>query len=172
MCPTPNIISSIGDYEIDVLFKESNVLCLQDLANQNILSEELVAKLKNFLAGYIEWLKEVIDEVIDEKSHNARERIIARIENAVKRIRAGIDLLGNDKTVRLAFSMANSVMLRQMIHSGKKYSGSERERDQGQYSKPKYEAPDYKKYADDISGNIKLEEFTQIMRNKSKWIKH
>jgi hypothetical protein len=123
-----------------------DVLCLQDLANQKILSEELVAKLKNFLAGYIEWLNEVIDEVIDEKFHNARERIIARIENAVKRIRAGIDLLGNDKTVRLAFSMANSVMLRQMIHSGKEYSGSERERDQGQYSKPKYEAPDYKKY--------------------------
>ncbi len=80
-----------------------DVPCLQDLANQKILSEELVAKLKNFLAGYIEWLNEVIDEVIDEKFHNARERIIARIENAVKRIRAGIDLLGNDKTVRLAF---------------------------------------------------------------------
>lgn len=125
----------------------SGVLRLQFLADEQISTEELRIKLDGFVDGYVHWFDGVCKESVDKKFEAARNRITGRIETAVERMRAGIKLLCGDADVRRAFAMANSAMLRQMIHSGTDYSGSEKNRDETSYTKPDYTSEEFKGYA-------------------------
>ena len=100
-----------------------------------------------FIAGYSHWYDQIYDEKLDHKFDAAKKRITNRIQNAIVRMKKGVELLGNNKNVRKAFALANFAMLKQMIHTGNKFSGSEKNRDQIPYLRPDYRSQQYKEFA-------------------------
>ncbi len=124
-----------------------NILSLQYLANESVPIDDIRSGLNNFIFDYESWFDEVVRTEVDEKFHGAKSRIAGRIDNAISRMRSGIEKLCNDQKVRKAFMMANNAMLRQMVHTGPEYSGSGKERDSTPYIKPDYNSDEYKKYA-------------------------
>jgi len=126
---------------------ESDVLGLQYLADENMPVKELEKKLNGFIKSYVSWLDKLCKETLDPEFEAAGGRITGRIRHAAERMQSGATLLCSNKVVRRAFAMANSAMLRQMIHSGDDYSGSEKNRDESPYVKPNYTAGDYQGYA-------------------------
>ena len=124
-----------------------NILNLQYLGNESVSVDEIRSGLNDFVSGYESWFDEVVRTEVDEKFYAAKHRISGRIDNAVLRMRGGIEMLCNNKKVRKAFMMANHAMLRQMIHVGVEYSGCDKERDSIPYIKPDYDADEYAKYA-------------------------
>jgi hypothetical protein len=121
-----------------------DVLSLQFLSHDDIDIEILENKLLRFIEGYSEWLKNICDEEIDSKFDGAKTRITGRINHAIIRMKAGVSLLVKDEKVRMAFSMANGVMLKQMIHSRDKlFGGSVKDRDQIKYVQPDYNSMQY-----------------------------
>jgi hypothetical protein len=124
-----------------------NILSLQHLANESVSVDDIRSGLNDFVTGYESWYKEIIDTEVDGRFHAAKLRITGRINNAILRMRNGIEMLCDDAQIRKAFMMANHAMLRQMIHSGAEYSGSGKERDVTPYFRPDYYAEEYMKYA-------------------------
>ena len=143
ICEVRPVTTVLNDIKIDM----TNVLSLQYLANESIESVELVKNLEIFIAGYSHWYDQIYDEKLDHKFDAAKKRITNRIQNAIVRMKKGVELLGNNKNVRKAFALANFAMLKQMIHTGNKFSGSEKNRDQIPYLRPDYRSQQYKEFA-------------------------
>jgi len=92
------------------------VLSLARLSDIDNLHSGVQAELTAFVNGYAAWVAEQ-ERSISEQSpddHAAATRIVNRMKIAVSRMRQGLELLGKDAQVRLAFSLANRAMLNQM----------------------------------------------------------
>jgi hypothetical protein len=78
--------------------------------------ETICAALGRFVDGYAVWAKRQASgsRELEPRYHKPAARILARIEDAQRRMRAGVQLLRNDPLVARAFGLANAAMARQM----------------------------------------------------------
>lgn len=94
-----------------------DVLCLSSLARTaDDYEGKLAPKLNAFVDDYAEWAvhQEGALPGLHDDDRPAGERIARRIKTAIARMRTGLELLGSDSKVRLAFTIANRAMLEQM----------------------------------------------------------
>ena len=100
----------------DVSGDNNKILQMANLANCQHATPEIVAGLDQFVENYAAWVnqqKAVLSE-LDAHESNAGQRITDRMEQTLKRMRRGVQLIAKDSTVALAFSLANQSMLDQM----------------------------------------------------------
>ncbi len=77
---------------------------------------ELLDRLGKFVDAYAAWRLRQADELaaLDDDEQAIGERLAERIDTAIQRMRAGIDLLAADETAMRAFQWTNHIMRRQM----------------------------------------------------------
>jgi hypothetical protein len=92
------------------------VLSLARLAEIDNTYATLLPGLAAFVDGYTDWVtgQQGQISVLPLEDHAAGNRLVARMNRAVSRMRAGLRLLGGDTQARLAFALANRAMLDQM----------------------------------------------------------
>lgn len=91
-------------------------LQLAQLAKLDSDHDRLAPALSNFVDGYEGWAgkqKSALPGLAPD-DRAAGNRIAARIERTIARMRTGLAMLGRDGNVRLAFAIANRAMLDQM----------------------------------------------------------
>lgn len=95
-------------------------LDLEHLGTIDSNPAEVLQSLSGFVDGYAKWLVQQETESAKIVGHqSAIDRILARANATVLRMRRGIELLSKDKLVRSAFSIANRAMQLQMQQSWK-----------------------------------------------------
>lgn len=95
-------------------------LDLEHLGTIDSNPAEVLQSLSGFVDGYAKWLVQQEMESGKIVGHqSAIDRILARANATVLRMRRGIELLSRDKLVRSAFSIANRAMQLQMQQSWK-----------------------------------------------------
>ncbi|HNY41210.1 MAG TPA: helicase-related protein [Bryobacteraceae bacterium] len=119
---------------------DSDILSLQRLADSTIPIKVLCAELRSFVARYRRWINCVETEVkkVPRVHRNAATRILGRLHLAADRMERGVKCLENNPKVTKAFRMATRAMLMQMVHSGRDYGGSTRNRDERPFKEPAY----------------------------------
>lgn len=124
------------------------IMSLKFLSNEKINTNILKGKLTEFTADYEAWFKKISKEDIEPEFKKAKERILDRINEALHRMHKGIEIITNEPEVKLAFSIMNSVMLRQMIHSTEKELISPKRKDEKNYKDihPNYDDDKYEKF--------------------------
>ena len=92
------------------------VLSLVRLADMDSSHARLLPELEDFINRYASWVKDQERDIPgpQEEDHAAAGRITKRMNTAVLRMRAGLNLLGSNARARLAFALANRAMLDQM----------------------------------------------------------
>jgi hypothetical protein len=92
------------------------VLNLLYLAATEGNCENVCASLRRFASEYGNWIKDRVEELngLEVDELKAGERIVDRMNSALKRMESGIALLEQDAKVQRAFSLANQAMLDQM----------------------------------------------------------
>lgn len=90
-----------------------NVLRFSFLANGQ--KAQVIKQLHGFMDCYAEWLKQRKKEIpqLHSKYHSAAHNNLSNGEDALERIREGIDLLEDNNDILRAFQMVNLAMLRQ-----------------------------------------------------------
>lgn len=107
-----------------------NVLSLHWLGNASLDAATLNAELGSFVSGYRGWVEKqrrAVDE-LETWAKPAGDRIVRRLEVAVERMHAGVELLNDSPSAREAFRLANVAMASQMRHSKSDLGGSRRSR--------------------------------------------
>jgi hypothetical protein len=107
---------------VPVRDESSEVLTLARLAAEGD-GELLHRILSEFIAPYGRWIEDVATETdVPDALRGAHERVVERLRIAESRIRAGIELLRTDESVRTAFGLANSAVraaiLRDSVRQG------------------------------------------------------
>ena len=127
----PKSITKGATSELDEL-KGLNALNLSFLANED--NQSLICtELKKFVDPYKDWVQDTIKELNKLKSNNdssldvgdsysedAVDNLINKLNECVRRLDIGVDLLTNNTKALKAFQFANLAMLMQMNHA-KKY---------------------------------------------------
>lgn len=92
------------------------VLSLARLAGIDSTYATLLGGLAAFVDGYSDWVTSQQGQVsgLPLDDHAVGNRLVARMNRAVSRMRAGLRLLNVDAQARLAFALANRAMLDQM----------------------------------------------------------
>ncbi len=95
---------------------EQSVLSLARLVTIDTIQSALAPSLEQFIGGYSDWISKQKKTLLTLTSEDQiiANRIIKRMENAVSRMRQGLELLCKDVHARKAFSIANESMLAQM----------------------------------------------------------
>ncbi|MFV2083406.1 helicase-related protein [Micromonospora sp. LOL_021] len=127
--------------ETDTAWEE--ILCLVRLADIETNTEGVVAQLDQFVFHYDKWAEnlQVTRNSIEPSLQEAADRICARVDEARKRMRDGVQLLETDATARRAFALANTAMLMQMVHTGPQFAATVRPWDESLPQKPNYADP-------------------------------
>ena len=132
----PRHVTSRVDFELP---GAEDVLSLAVLAGIADSRDQVLRRLHGFVDGYDAWadrLEKSITEV-DTSLQAAAHRLLERVQDARRRMRAGIALLEEDAVVREAFALANKAMLMQMIHSRAPFARRRA------WTDPLPDAPDY-----------------------------
>ena len=92
------------------------VLSLARLADFDDTHTSLLPELTEFVQGYKDWVSNEQGEIPNLPSDDqaAAQRMVERMNAAVSRMQAGLDLLTRDAQARLAFALANRAILDQM----------------------------------------------------------
>lgn len=94
---------------------ETRVDDLAFLADPATKPSELISGFRSFVGAYADWIDE--RRAATESAprfERARARVFSRLDDAVARMLAGVDLLERNENVRGAFRLANEAMLTQM----------------------------------------------------------
>lgn len=93
-----------------------DTLSLKRLASFDTAHESLTPKLERFIEGYADWIEQQSQSLaaLLPAQQPAGQRLVERMRNAVQRMHSGLQLLTEDAEARLAFALANRVMLDQM----------------------------------------------------------
>ena len=121
----------------------TDALRLQFLADESVTADALRIVLNGFVSGYADWFNQLKRQKINGLQKEIVDRILIRIENTLKRMRDGVKYICENDMARKAFSLANRVMLMQMIHSEKEFGGGYRNKDDVRYRSPDYGAQKY-----------------------------
>lgn len=98
---------------------DETTLGMQYLADEKVPPDSLRKRLEAFVGEYETWLSSQKKERVSTGLEPAKERILSRIEEAIARMKKGIDFLCNEKgdgLARKVFCLANRAMLMQMAH--------------------------------------------------------
>lgn len=92
------------------------VLSLARLTSIDTAPLDLFSELTQFINGYVGWVAEQASNISDLANEDckAANRLVARMDVAITRMRQGLMLLEKNELARLAFSLANRSMLDQM----------------------------------------------------------
>lgn len=103
----------------DVSQADGNALNIGYLSSLMSRPDEVLQQLQKFVSDYANWVLEEESKVgsLDGLESKAGTRIISRMQKAVTRMRAGIELIKKDSQVAQAFALANRAMLEQMRRS-------------------------------------------------------
>lgn len=109
---------------------DGDVLQLARLADPDTLPENLVGLLGSFVDAYGRWREKLVGslERIPGELEPAACRSIDRIDQAIGRMRRGLDLLLTDPEVLRAFRLANLAVSLQMRHTEDDLAGMPHER--------------------------------------------
>ncbi len=111
-----------------------NVMSLKFLSDEGINKDVLKSKLNAFTEEYAVWHKQINKETVESKYKDAKDRIVGRVGDALKRMRNGIEVLTQNSKAKKAFAIMNEVMMRQMIHTTKEEFVLPKERDEINYN--------------------------------------
>jgi hypothetical protein len=106
------------------------ILRLTRLADDQMPVSELKAELEQFVLRYESWVAslEAVNDDIDPRLHDAKQRLLERLNRTVERLRQGVVVLVSSGELVQAFRLANLAMLMQMRHSQRDLGGSRRPR--------------------------------------------
>ena len=126
------------DFKINSSEKSTdNFLSLKYLSSA---TDDLVPNLNLFLNGYRAWYQILKSQKVDDRFEKAKSRIVGRIDDAIKRMQNGIDLIRDDREVLKSFQLANQAMFNQMV-----YGSSSLNRDRNSnFNKPDFNKYDFK----------------------------
>lgn len=94
-------------------------LSLQYIQSPSTDDAELIGSLSAFVNEYAAWKLELNKVKVPASATAARDRILSRIERALGRMRAGIELLSTEPQALQCFKLANRAMLIQMVYAGR-----------------------------------------------------
>jgi hypothetical protein len=97
----------------------SRALKLQRLQSETTAADNLLGDLRALVEAYAVWRRGLEAEPTDGHRVEVRERILADIDEALRRMRDGCDLLARDPQALRCFRLANRAMLIQMAYSGR-----------------------------------------------------
>ncbi len=117
---------------VDVAEGKGNVLGLARLSRIEDDPDGVCGDIQDFIEQYSQWAEGQKQRAanLDSDEIETGEKITERMDKAVKRMRAGCELLRNNGKAAYAFAKANEAMLRQMIQADK---CREKQKDEGQY---------------------------------------
>jgi hypothetical protein len=94
-----------------------DALELKWLANESLPAAELTAGLRQFLAGYADWIakQETVANNLPERFSNTGASMIGRAQTTMERVEQGIKLLEAESHVLTSFRLANAAMRTQML---------------------------------------------------------
>lgn len=121
---------------------DDSVLSLQYLSDEMLTEEQLEEQLHLFVNNYEDWARNERKKDIGGRPESAKERILARIDMTISRMRSGIDTIISDPTIFKTFRLANLAMLMQMVHGNKEIS-SIKDRDEVRFQRPDYRSNKY-----------------------------
>lgn len=100
----------------DVAGENTKILQMAYLATYQQSADEIHSGLKQFVDEYSEWVSAQQSSITDLAEHEveAAVRITSRMAETLVRMRSGIELIANDTTAAIAFSLANKAMFEQM----------------------------------------------------------
>lgn len=96
-----------------------NSLSLQFLQSDSMKQSELFDALRAFITEYAAWRRKLEKVITPEACADARSRILARIDTALDRMLAGLELLESNQKALNCFRLANRAMLLQMVFAGR-----------------------------------------------------
>lgn len=94
-------------------------LSLSRLSDEAVPAGTLCTELDDFVSAYERWTGLRAHEIATLPAHHqaAADRLVVRMQEAVRRMRDGIDLLRGDDRCLLAFRLANAAMRAQMLQT-------------------------------------------------------
>lgn len=114
----PNVTTEFSKGE-GANLNDQLVLSLAFLADKSARRSEVIGGLSTFVDHYAQWVLTqhlLFDSENDYKS--AANRLAARLDRAVARMRLGVKVLTENSDAYLCFQLANQAMLMQIVHSG------------------------------------------------------
>jgi hypothetical protein len=99
--------------------RDSTVLSLAFLADENLPTSTLQAELETFIGAYDRWVDGRKGEAttLSDRHRAAAGRLLARMDRARDRMREGVRALVDDATVLTAFRLANRAMREQILQT-------------------------------------------------------
>ncbi|XRQ09282.1 helicase-related protein [Actinomadura welshii] len=106
------------------------VLELAHLSDPQVATSQLRSEIMDFIGGYRDWCQAQRKIEVPSGAHKAAERILDRLDTAVRRMETGAEALFNDSSGNAlrAFRLANQAMALQMRHSSPDLAGRRRPR--------------------------------------------
>ena len=99
--------------------RASRALSLQRLQSEAVAVGDLLGDLRALVEAYAAWRRGLDAVPTNDYAPEARTRILGRIDEALRRMRDGCDLLARDADALRCFRLANRAMLVQMAFSGR-----------------------------------------------------
>jgi hypothetical protein len=124
---------------------DDTVLSLQYLSDIGLSKDILENKLIEFIDHYRTWAEGEQEKDIGDRSHKAKERILARIQSTIERMEHGVRTIVSNDIILEAFKMANLAMLMQMVHGSTELSRI-KDKDEIEFIRPNYLSTDYNEY--------------------------
>ena len=111
-------------------YSDHPVLRLSNLADDGLSESDLVSGLAQFVEGYATWTNAQHSRIpeLPERMRPAAKRVLNRVDDALSRMAAGVEVLRDDRRAMRAFRLANRAMLMQMAHAAADLAGSRRPR--------------------------------------------
>lgn len=124
----------------DELNRLNATLSLEFLAQVASSPAAVITALDEFVDSYDRWAagQEEVAADLPPRHAGAAKRLLARIDEARRRMRRGVRRLEQDDDAREAFSLANRAMLMQMVHSGEDFAGRRRQWNEADLPTPTY----------------------------------
>lgn len=130
----------------------NDLLSIAKIANSELATEtELLSGYEQLIGCYQDWIQTLKNELLLTHHQLAKDRVLDRLQTAATRMQKAISLLRQSEIAMKAFRLANKAMLMQMVHSGKDFAGTRKQRNSG------YQTPNY--FAEDIIANFKWRPF-------------
>lgn len=124
----PRVSADVGAAEADVL--RMDWLAGIEATGGEVNATTHCAVLDHFVAAYRAWVEEsatAASSLADTEESATAQRILERMRTAVKRMRAGIELLARDPVSARAFALANRAMAKQMRQADRAHGKPPRE---------------------------------------------
>lgn len=105
----------------DVSESDGSILCLEALACCRKNLKSVTRRLSLFADQYGKWIEAREQEIagFPSKEKDAAQRIVLRMDKALKRMKTGVAMIANDSCIAQAFEIANQAMLSQMMQHDK-----------------------------------------------------